>query len=294
MTNAADSSATVQRSFGFHAPEEALSDVQSDFPGVTLTRPFISGVLDDPEQIDLAQKVRKACAESWEHGMVPVYSFKLHPGQVREGRWDGALRDLAEWHLDQAPAMAVLWHEPENDTNWFGTGGQKFARYFNHVAGEIRKQNTALPLVFSAMAYQWEPGRDSTENSEGWNEVKADLRSCDVYSGNTDPLGVTLGEHPGFQRWLRLMAPTGTYGLTERGFTLRKNPNGAPIRAGAIKREAAWLRDTPDGRRCSLYLYWSSLGAENDKGMPVSDHAGREAIRELFAALRQTAVPTPA
>src|SRR5689334_13804756 len=114
MTNAAS------RPHGFHSPEEPLDQIKIDFPGVTLTRPFVSGVQEDPRSF--LGKVRNKCAESWTHGMVPVYSFKLHPRQVREGRWDGVLHELAEWHLDQAPAMAVIWHEPENDLDFFGSG----------------------------------------------------------------------------------------------------------------------------------------------------------------------------
>lgn len=232
------------------------------------------------------------CADSWKHGMVPVYSFKLHPRQVHNGAWDRNLHRLAEWHLDQAPAKAVLWHEPENDTDHFDTGAT-FARYFNRVAATIRAGNTALPLVFAAMAYQWAPNRPSTKRWEGWNEVEADLRTCDVYSGKTERLGTTLADHDGFQRWLGLLAPTGPYGVTERGFTLFNDRDGGPVRAAAIRSEAAWLRDTADGRRCSLYLYWSSLGAENDRGMPVNDPEGRAALRELFATVGQTEAPAP-
>lgn len=302
MTTAADSSATPRRSFGFHAPEEPLPGVKHDFPGVVYTRPFISGVLAGPAQHDLIKKASNACAESWREDMVPVYSFKLAPDEVAAGKWDRAVRELAEWHLDQPAAMLVLWHEPEGRKSGFRNGAE-YARYFNRLAGEIRKRNTALPLVYAALGYQWGLKRDGggsiggrTDTPAGWNAVEADLRCCDVYSGideNVEPLERSLADHPGFQRWLDLIAPRGPYGLTERGFTLKHRPNDSAVRVAAIDRDAAWLRDTADGQRCSMYLYWSSLGAENDTYMPV-DGPARKAVGRLFAAFRSTPAPATA
>jgi hypothetical protein len=297
------SPAVLVRAFGFHTPEESLTSVKKEFREVILTRPFVSGVLDVHRDSDLYKKVGKECEKSWLKEMVPVYSFKLDPKQVIDGKWDAAVQELAEWHLGQPPAMAVLWHEPESAESPFRSG-MDYARYFNRLAGKIRERNTTLPLVYAALGYQWGPhhrrhgsifGR--TDDPSGWNAVEADLRCCDVYSGideRVEPLERGLDNHPGFQRWLENVAPTGPYGITERGFTLRHRRGDHRVRAEAIGRDAAWLRDTPDGQRCSMYLYWSSLGREGDEFMRVTDPAGRKAVHRLFEAFHPTEVPAPA
>jgi hypothetical protein len=281
---------TRRRAIGVHPGDKVSPEaVRNTFPGVTHTRPFIhkspNAYLDDPREDSLVRRVERACTPSWDAEMVPVYSFKLHPGQVAEGRWDGQVRELAAWHIGRKPALAVLWHEPEDNFT-----GENYRDYFNHLARVMRAENDKLPLVYAAMAYHWAPGGNGgsiegrTDETDGWNAVEADLRCCDVYSGKSFELELTLDNHPGFQRWLRRMVPDGRYGITERGFSLKNNPNGQQVRAQKIEEESAWLSNTEDGRRCSMYLYWNTKGSSYE----LDERYGIPAVRKLVGAVATT------
>lgn len=283
------------RAIGVHLGEVSPEEARKRFPGVTHTRPFISKkptrYLDDPDNDNLPGRVERVCQPSWDAGLVPVYSFKLKPAQVARGEWDHQIRALADWHIGNHAAQAVLWHEPENDFS-----GADYAGYFNHIADTFRSRNKEIPLIYAAMAYQWAPtgsGRSlkgNTDDPTAWNAVRADLRCCDVYSGGSFPLDLTLENHPGFQRWLTLMAPEGRYGIAERGFTIgdpetRDEAHArAQVRARTIERERTWLNDTEDGRRCAMYLYWNSPGSGKDRGLLVEDNAGLAAIQKVVTA----------
>lgn len=284
----------VDRLYGVHTTDKPAA-VKARYPGVTVTRPFISepGTPDGVIRTvgSLTGRVEKACRASWDAGMTPVYSFKLDPVQVFAGKWDGPAADLAAWHRDQPAAKVILWHEPENDFT-----GAEYARYFNRLAAAMRGQNPNLPLLYSAMGYQWAPGskgaasvKGRTDDVADWRAVTADLFCCNVYSGRSFPLSATLPAHVGFKRWLNLVVDhAARYGITERGFTttpLAESASSVAVRnesrAAAIRREKTWLDTDPAGRRCALYVYWSTGGVEGDLGLIVGDQPGQGAVRDL-------------
>ncbi len=261
----------------------ALPTVQAVFPGVQLTRPFISDVISGPRS--LITKVDTACRLSWTVGMVPTYSMKLDRDEVMAGRWDQYIKELAGWHRDQPPAELVLWHEPENDATMRGGA---FPAYFNHIADVFRSVNTTVPLIYAAMAYQWLPGSTNgtvkgyTSNPADWQGVEADLHTIDIYSGRSTPLDTILPEHKGWQRWMEHVVGPGPWGVSERGFITATDFAG---RAAAIRREMAWLLSDPAGARCRRYIVWNTPGAEKNPDIVLDTKVGEPAVRELVTAL---------
>lgn len=257
--------------------------VKQLFPGVVLTRPFISGVLQGPRT--LLPKVAAACGQSWAAGMVPQYSIKLHPAEVMAGRWDPYIRELADWHLDQPECELVIHHEPENDAD---LRDGRFVTYFNHIADEFRTANENVPLIYAAMAYQWLPGRVEgtvkgwTSNPEHWQGIEADLFTIDIYSGQSTPIDMILPEHAGWQRWMEYVVASRPWGVSERGFITDLEYQR---RAAAIRRETNWLRTDPTGIRCRRYIYWNTTGTEKNPDIPVDAQFGEPAVRDLVRDL---------
>lgn len=257
--------------------------IRAAFPGVRLTREFVSGPLTTPKSLIAA--VDKVCRPAWAAGLTPMYSLKLDPTQVVAGRWDGPLTDLASWHTSQPGAYLIPWHEPEDDMT-----GAQFAAHFNHVADRVRAVNTALPLVYAAMAYQWAPGRGGvgsiagrTDNPAQWAAADADVLAVDVYSGRAFPLVAILPEHDGFTRWLDTLVGGREYMVTERGFEATQAQ--APVRATQISREADWLLTHPTGQRCTGYVYWNTAGTESSTSLMLDAALGVPALQDLVARL---------
>lgn len=259
------------------------AEIRAAFPGVRLTREFISGPLTTPKSLLAA--VDKVCRPVWDAGLTPMYSLKLDPTQVVAGRWDGPLTELAGWHIAQPGAYLIPWHEPEDDMT-----GAQFAAHFNHIADQVRAVNDALPLVYAAMAYQWAPGRGGVGSIAGrtdapaqWSAVDADVLAVDVYSGRSFPLVAILPEHAGFTRWLDKLVGGRQYMVTERGF--EATTAQAELRAAQISREADWLTTHPTGQRCTGYVYWNTAGAESSTSLMLDAGHGVPALRDLVARL---------
>ncbi len=258
--------------------------VKETFPGVVLTRPFISGVLRGPRS--LLQKVEAVCRPSWQAGMVPQYSLKLDVDEVLAGRWDEWIRELGDWHHDQPPSELVIHHEPENDAGLRG----RFPEYFNHIAEQFRTANETVPLIYAAMAYQWLPGRTEgtvkgwTSEPEHWQGVEADLHTIDIYSGQSTPVDMILPEHPGWQRWMEYVVAGRPWGVSERGFITDSEHQR---RAAAIRREAEWLMSDPTGQRCRRYIFWNTTGTEKNPDIPVDTQFGEPAVRDLVRSLTE-------
>lgn len=254
--------------------------VKTLFPGVSLTREFVAGVLSTPKS--LIPAVERVCRPAWNAGQTPIYSMKLDRDQVAAGKWDAPVADLAAWHATQPAAYLVPWHEPEDDMT-----AAQYVPYFNRIADRVRSVNTRLPLVYAAMAYQWAPksgggslaGR--TDTPAVWAQVDADVLGVDVYSGRSFPLTAILPEHPGFARWLGELAGDRPYMVTERGF--EAVPDKYQVRADQIRREGWWLRSDPVGQRCMGYVYWNTAGTESSSSLLLDTQLGVPALRDLVA-----------
>lgn len=266
---------------GVHATS-APAGVKAAFPGIRLTRPFINGVQQGPKS--LITKAETACRASWDAGLLPTYSLKLDHDEVMAGRWDPFIGELAEWHTGQPAAELILQHEPENDP---AMQGGKFPPYFNHIAARFRAVNTAVPLLYAAMGYQWLPGpvngtiKGFTSRPADWQGVDCDRHMIDVYSGSSVPLATILPEHKGFQRWMEHVVGDRPYGVAERAFI---TATFYRARADTIQREKTWVVSDPVGRRCRRYLYFNSPGTENNPAIVLDTAYGEPAVRDLLAA----------
>lgn len=252
----------------------SLSEVRSAYPRAKLVRRFISGVLKPQSLVD---KVRRLGEDVWSDGGVLVVSFKPDVKSVLDGKWDDDLTELALWLRENIgkATYVVPWHEPENDLT-----ATVFVNMFNHVYDVLKGAHPKLTIIHSAMAYQYRVG-GRAENVKAW-VTKADLNTCDVYSGKSFPLGTILPEHAGFKRWHAVFGEL-TWGITERGWHATPGDKAdARLRASTIRREAKWLVTQPS---CVMYIYWNTSGTEDNDELVASDTETQEAILYLTELL---------
>lgn len=274
------------------------------FPKTAVTREFAASPIK-PQSI--VAKLKNLCQEVWDAGLVAAVSFKLTPDEVFNGQWKPYLQAAAAWLKDnghEADTIFIIWHEPENDVpKWF-TGAAQFALYFNKVHDWLKSAAPNLLTCHAALGYQYadknmgtsskpdmQPINIDDEEAVAWGKTKADIKCIDIYSGRSFPLGTILPELTGFKRWLtHTVGGTATYGVTERGW-MADTAAEYDLRATTVMREADWLRDTPDGRRCKLYIAWLTEGTENDPTLkPDSKMAA--AVNYLLAKVNE-ADPEP-
>jgi hypothetical protein len=212
----------------------------------------------------------RAAVEAVPAGLVPLVTFKPRPTDVAAGLWDAPLTAAKGWTT--RPVLAYPWHEPENDLR-----PAVFTAMFDRVYDRLASIN--VRVGYTAMAYQWRPGSATTGKPAAWRPTRCDWLGCDVYSGDSVPASTELAEHPGFQRWWRLLAGGGPFLLPERGW---KGPNS--VRAATIAADAQWLSGRPFQRRCDLLNAWNTAGTENDTGWLLTGTAAT-AVRSALQLL---------
>jgi hypothetical protein len=249
------------------------------FPKTQVTREFTDSPIM-PQ--NLIPKIESACKEAWSQGLVAAWSFKPDPASVLNGKWRPYLEQLAAYLRDNATTkktIVIIWHEPENDIpRWF-TDAAHFVKVFNTCHDTLVGAWPGIVTCHAALGYRYADNVDITDAVAPKWKTKATINAIDIYSGRSFKLGTTLPELSGFKRWLAYVVGDRAYGVTERGFIA--DDANSELRAATIKREADWLRDTEDGRRCVLYIYWNTVGAENDPDIPL-DERGRDALRYLM------------
>lgn len=248
-------------------PEQTLQR----YPKAAVTREFAANVL---KPSNLIPKLKSLCEKVWAEDLVCAISFKFSVNEVYNRQWMPYLQQAADWlktsgHTDKT--IFIIWHEPEND---FAGGGKRtgyfkdardFVGYFNMVHDALKSVNPGLLTCYAGLGYAFrDKGEVSAEQAKQLAKVKADIKALDIYSGRSFPLGTTLPELSGFRNWLtNVVGPEGTYAITERGW-MADTPTEFELRANTIKREADWLRNDPDGKRCVIYIPWLTEGTEND------------------------------
>lgn len=263
------------------------AELKLKYPGVRMTRQFISNIL--PTNSDIATKLKNQCKPSWDAGLIPVVSFKTDPITTASGAYD-ALFQKAGTYLATAPETWVIWyHEPEDNMV-----GSVFAPAFGRARGVMKQYAPNLKVGYSAMAYQWGRTQHTAKeiaegktpppmfDSDSW-KVQADFYGCDVYSGDSQPVETTIDTHTGFLRWQKnfaQFAAQAEFGLTERGWWFGEDddhpgiPHTDEQRAAAIRREAEAL----DGY--DFYIYWNTPGTQNADSL-VNGPMATEALKEL-------------
>jgi LysM repeat protein len=268
---------------------EAISESQLKvkYPGVKLTREFVSGV--QSVGTDLRVKVERVAKGSWDNGLTPVVSIKTNPNDTYAGKYDAAIANLGDWLRGKPETWLIWYHEPEDDMN-----GVTFSRAFKRFRDVLRRVTTRVPVGYSAMAYQWRPSSRSTGHPADWR-VEADFYSCDVYSGGSFSDQFILPEHPGFVRWYKELVyrvPLGEqlWGITERGW----KSGGDAARAQHIGRERNWLLKPEGGyTRPTHYIYWNTTGTEDNPNLvngPQATKALQQLVKELSQMLTHTVV----
>lgn len=261
-------------------------DLASAFPGAKLTREFVGGIQNQPDDVNLLlQRITNVCGPSWDALMVPIVSVKLNVAQVMADRWRATLHDVGAALADRPPTIVSFWHEPEDNMT-----AAAFAPYFNLCRQQIKAGAPDLTVAYIAMAYQWAPKNGvasiagHTDDVATWQSVDADVYGVDVYSGRSVLLSTILPEHPGFSRWHEhIIGDTGRpWMVTERGF--EAGPALATIRADTITRELAWLA-AGNAAGCCGYVYWNTPGAEGHPAL-VLDPVGEAQLRHLISISR--------
>lgn len=264
--------------FGIH-DERPQATVAAKFPGISIDRVFIPGV--QTRAADLVDKHRRLTRNHYKAGITPVVSVKLDPHAVVAGDHGPQLDAYAEYLATVPETWVVYWHEPENDMS-----GGWFAAAFAVFRDAIRAAAPAVPVGYSAMAYQWRPNSTTTKDPAAWS-VDADFYGVDAYSGGgVFGAGATFATHPGVRRWYsQLVEPSGgadRWGLTERGFKA-PFPRSFPVdsaRARTIRREAAQL--DAFGSLPLAYILWNTPGTEGNTAL-VSGPKALAAFRAMVA-----------
>jgi hypothetical protein len=272
------------RLLGVHQKQQP-ADTAHEFAGHRGTRIFLPDVIHPR---DLVRKLKIQCADTWAANQVAVWSFKPHPADVRNGKWRKPVEDLARY-LKANPGnktAIVIWHEPENDVPLWFKRPEDFVQLFNTVHDWIVAIHPDAWTCHAALAYRYgiKTGGITDGAAKRWR-TKARVNTIDAYSGRSFALDQTLPEHPGYQRWRRIVAPAGPWGVTERGWTCE--PKDHPVRAAVIAREFAWLKALPPAERPVVYMIWSTSGVEGDPGLILDEHA-KTAVRKGFQAVYKT------
>jgi hypothetical protein len=270
----------VVRLLGVHQ-KKPPPETAREFAGARGTRIFVANVV---KPMDLVKKLKIQCKDTWDAGQVAVWSFKPNPADVKSGAWRKPVEDLARYikaHPEQKTAV-IIWHEPENDMpKWFRTP-EDFVKLFNTVAGWMTAVHKDIWTCHAALGYKYgvpvKNGGFDDKMAKRWR-TKARINTIDAYSGRTWPVDQILPEHPGYVRWRKCVAPTGDWGVTERGWTAKRKD--FPLRSRTMDREFAWLKKLPEPARPVVYLVWATEGAENDPGL-LLEEKGRASVKRGF------------
>lgn len=289
---------------GVHEQYQGTVDVTTPeatlqrFPETAVTREFNANPIT-PQNI--VPKLKNLCQAVWDAGLVAVVSFKLTPTDVYNGKWKPFIQSAAAWLKDNGhddDTIFVIWHEPENDVpKWF-TGPAQFTLYFNIVHDWLKSAAPSLLTAHAALGYRYadknmgtstnpnmQPIDIDDEEAALWGNTRADIKCIDIYSGRSFPLATILPELTGFKRWLAYTVGSSDYGVTERGWMADTAQEYAD-REATIRREADWLRNTPDGRRCKLWIGWLTRGTENDATLKP-DSKMSAAVNYLLAKVNE-------
>ena len=268
------------------------------YPLTRVTREFNANPIT-PQNI--VPKLKSLCQSVWDAGLVAVVSFKLTPKQVYNGQWKPYVQSAAAWLRDNGhdeDTIFVVWHEPENDVpDWF-TGPVQFTLYFNTVHDWLKSVAPNLLTAHAALGYRYadknmgtaakpnmQPIDIDDEEAKLWGKTKADIKCIDAYSGRTFPLKTILPELTAFKRWVTYTVGDADYGVLERGWAA-DTPQEYADRDVTVRREADWLRGTPLGRRCKVWLGWLTVGTEDDPSLKP-DPKMVDAVNYLLAKVNE-------
>lgn len=264
----------------------SVAQTLAEFPLSRVIREFTASKLA-PQNV--VSKMINECKDGWANGQTVVWSFKPDPDAVLSGAWTPYFKSLAAYLRDNPdkPTILSIWHEPENDVPTYFDDGPHFVRVFNKFHDDVVSVYPGAITCHIAMAYRYADSIDITDAVAPKWRTKAKLNAVDVYSGRTFKLNTIMPEQSGFKRWFTYVAQGGEFGVMERGFQATVDDTAKQkLRADTIRREADWMRNTPEGRKCVVYVYWNSSGPEYNPHM-VLDTQGEDALRYLMEKVNE-------
>lgn len=189
-------------------------------------------------------------AQEWEWhpavGVTGFISIKPDPVLAANGELDEEFHTFGKSCPDGT--HITVWHEPENDDP---LQDGKFIRVMQRAYQGLKAGNRNLQVGYVGMAYQWEPGHDSTADPAMWTPVKEVVDFCgvDVYSHKWYA-DTTLYDHPGMVRWMTHFGDHPVKMVVERGVS-QYATNG---RVASIKKDLEFC----EANGIDGYLYWNA------------------------------------
>lgn len=205
-----------------------------------------------------------------------IVRIKADMASVGKGNWDTRFAAVGA-AVAGLNIVLILWHEPEARLK-----PGVFVPGFNRGRDAIKSGAGGVEVDYAGMAFPWRPGSAATRDPAAWTkDLRADRYLLDVYFGKSFESSLTLGTHPGLQRWLAEMIlpyEGREWGLAEWG------RRAGPDRAAGFTADFDWLATDPVGQTCSMVAVWGTDGAEGDPGW-LLDQEAEDAIRAGFARL---------
>lgn len=252
---------------------------ESEFPLSTARRTFVG-----PGPLSAQDLVPTLGAALAGHNDMVVWSFKPLASDVANGAWKPFVTKLAQYIRDnklQSRVVIVIWHEPEND---FKTPAL-FVSLFDQVHDWLTAVDPTIRTCHAALGYYY---RNVTPATAAQWVTKATVNAVDIYSGNSFPLGMTLGDSTAFQTWYGSRPHGRPWAVAERGWVA--DPAHSADRVASINAEAAWLSSLPAAGRPMFYIVWDTIGTEKNSGLQL-DSAAVDAVNVLFARLARPVCP---
>ncbi len=257
------------------------------WPGITLTRPFITAPLDQAD--DLGALMIAACRPSWAAGLEPQVSFKIMPQQLIKGLWTARVRDSLARAREVAagrPTTLIYWHEGSKEVGQLYTAAQ-YADAWQIIYGTAKEVWPEATVAYCETSYAWRPGDGRTKDPAPYKAIPADLWLDDVYLGNTWPATMRLVDHPGHNRWNEQLAagrgnPWG-FGELGRGPTKTDQTD----RADLFVADAEYLLTTS----CQRVTFWTTGGQERSPLWPLDARAETALRDQVIPLLAGPAVP---
>lgn len=267
----------------YQGPSAVLpTTTRTRFPLAQATREFVPGVIK-PQ--DLVARLVKNCQKVWDAGLIAVWSFKPSPAEVARGAWKPYILALAKYikaNKLQDKVVVVIWHEPENDLGAWFKDAAAFVTLFNTIHDLIMSVDPTIKTCHSALGYRYADKIDITDAVAKKWVTKATINAIDLYSGQSFPLAMTLGDSTAFKRWKASRPAGAVWAVTERGWIATAKDSAA--RAAAIAKEADYLAALPAADKPAYYLVWNTEGTEDNANI-ILDDAGVAAVNAMFTKI---------